>query len=373
MRGGLSFFGRLEKYDWVLIVAALILLSFGFGAITSVELSRGAATRFLEKQAVALFLGTAIGGYLATRPPSSFRLASRFLYYVAIALLAGVLVFGANFNGTTGWFVILGYAFQPLDFAKVAVVLDLAAMLAQRIRPEFPPIDVLKLLLRLGLPIGLLLMQPDLGGALIIAGVGLGMIILAGLPWRYVAGAVLIGAALFSVGWYGAFADYQKVRIVTFIHPESDPLGKGYNVIQAKVAIGSGGVFGRGIGGGSQSQLRFLPESQTDFVFAVIAEELGLVGVIVLLSSFFLLLYRLYTIAIRQSDRTAMLQVFGISGLIFIQGTIHIGANLALLPATGVPFPLVSYGGTSLLFTLILLGIAESCAYSAPRSGSYDA
>lgn len=369
---GLLWWKKLERYDWVLVVAMVMLLAFGFGAITSVELSRGASVRFLEKQAVALFLGTAIGGYLATRPPSAYRLSARFLYYVAVALLAGVLIFGETFNGTTGWFVIFGYAFQPLDFAKLAVVLDMAALLAQRIRPEFPLRDIGRLLFRLAVPVGLLILQPDLGGALIILGVGLMMMLVAGLPWRYVVMAVLAGSMLFSVGWYGAFRDYQRQRIVTFLNPESDPLGQGYNVIQAKVAIGSGGLLGRGIGGGSQSQLRFLPESQTDFIFAVIAEELGLIGVVVLLSSFFLLLYRLHIVALRQRDRTAMLQVLGIACLLFLQGVIHIGANLALLPATGVPFPLVSYGGTSLLFTLILLGIVESAAFLAPRTGAYE-
>jgi rod shape determining protein RodA len=204
------------------------------------------------------------------------------------------------------------------------------------------------------------MLQPDLGSSLIIASIWMGIMILLGARRSYIIGIFLLGAIVSVFAWFFLLQTYQKERVLTFLNPERDPLGQGYNSTQAIIAIGSGKLFGRGLGFGSQSQLRFLPEAQTDFIFTVIGEELGLAGISALLFLFFLILYRLIRIVRRTNDDFVAVTVSGIAILFFVQFFVNVGANLGLLPITGVPLPFVSYGGSSLMMNLLLIGVAES-------------
>jgi rod shape determining protein RodA len=213
--------------------------------------------------------------------------------------------------------------------------------------------------------VGLILLQPDLGSSLVLFGIWFGVMILAGIKKRYIALLVCLLVVVFSLGWLFVFQDYQKDRLLTFAYSDRDPLGAGYNVIQSIIAIGSGQFFGRGLGFGSQSQLHFLPEAQTDFVFSVIAEELGFIGTFIVLTLYFLLLWRLIRVAQLSTSEFGAYVVLGIIFLFIIQLVLNIGGSTGLLPITGVTLPFVSYGGSSLITNYILIGIALGIARSS--------
>lgn len=353
----------LQRIDWLLLVATFVLFAFGISAIYSVELSRGAEEFVLiRKQLIALILGVTLAAVLARTNYQLFRNYGRGLYLLGVVSMIAVLLFGRTLNGSTGWFVIGGFAIQPIEFMKLALIAELARYFGEHARRRFDWLDFGKSGLITAIPIGLAMLQPDLGGAMLLGSIWLTVVFFAGVRPVHLGALVLVAVAVFAIGWFGVFEDYQKDRLTTFMNPASDPLDSGYNVTQAKIAIGAGGIFGRGLGSGSQSQLRFLPESQADFVFAVIAEELGFFGVTIVIAAFALLFFRLLAIARGTRDNFAAYLVLGVLGLNLAQVVVHLGANLSLLPATGVALPFVSYGGSSLLLSSVALGIAESVA-----------
>lgn len=357
----------LKRFDPWIIFGAATLFGVGLAAITSVGLSRGGDFIFLQKQLIAAALGVTALIFLSTKHISAYRSYAWVVYWLGLISLIAVMFFGRTLNGTTGWFVLGGLAFQPLEFVKVALILSISRLLADKINGLPAWEDILKTGALTALPVILLLLQPDLGGAIIVASIWITIIFYFGLRRSQIA-AVLLSALVFGVvGWFFVLHDYQKERFYTFLDPASDPLASGYNVNQAMIAIGSGGFLGRGLGEGSQSQLRFLPESQTDFVFAVISEELGFLGVLLVIGGFSLLVLRLISLAKRQTDPFSASVIAGGASLLATEALIHIGANIAIMPATGIALPLVSYGGSSLLVTLALLGILLSATASTPR------
>ena len=209
-------------------------------------------------------------------------------------------------------------------------------------------------------PFILVLLQPDLGSAFLLVGLWLILLLFFGISKRQ---ALILGASgvvMSLIGWVLVLADYQKARLLSFLNPDFDPLGQGYNVAQSVIAVGSGQFFGRGLGFGSQSQLRFLPEAHTDFVLAVIAEELGFVGLLLVFAAFVILFWRLGRLAIRVGDGFTTYLVLGVGSIIFLQFVVNVGMNLGLMPVTGITLPFVSYGGSSILFFIIMIGIVES-------------
>ncbi|MEK7183281.1 MAG: rod shape-determining protein RodA [Patescibacteria group bacterium] len=355
---------NLRRFDWLMILAAFVLFSFGIATITSVELSRGAEEFvFVRKQLIALGIGLGLFGLAASVNYQLFRAYSRLFYGFSVLLLVAVLLFGQTLNGTTGWFIVAGFSFQPVELMKFALALELARYFSDNARERFGWRELVQSGVRAALPILLVLKQPDLGGAIILMGIWAIMVFFAGIRWQHVAlMALVLTLVVSSVLVSGVIEDYQRERVMTFLNPSLDPLDKGYNIAQAKIAIGAGGFFGRGLGAGSQSQLRFLPESQTDFIFAVIAEELGFIGVILVLGAFLLLFIRLLSTVRVSRDAFAAYLLIGIFATFFVQTFIHVGVNLSIMPATGVTLPLVSYGGSSLLIMLTMLGAAESVA-----------
>ncbi len=354
-------FSLLRKCDALLMIAVAILITFGFAAIFSVELSRGSEI-FLQKQAIALGIGCAACAVIATMNYHAFRHYSRGVYAIGILLLIFVLLFGRTLNGSTGWFVLGGFAFQPVEPMKVALMIALAAYLSERAKRRFGWRDVAITGALVAVPVALLMRQPDLGGAVLFIGIWAVMVLFAGIRPVQIAALASVAALVVVMGWLLVFQPYQKDRVMTFFDPSRDPLGTGYNVIQAQIAIGSGGILGRGLGDGSQSQLRFLPESQTDFVFAVIAEELGFVGALLLFAACAVVLWRMIRIGRMAHDTFGAYLCIGAFSVIFIEIAIHVGANISLMPATGIAFPFVSYGGSALLLSLILIGVVQSVA-----------
>lgn len=359
---------NLRAFDWVVFSAVLILSMVGLAAIYSVDLSRGEGLDFFPTQAMALILGITAVFIISNIHVSFFESYSRLMYVLALILLIAVLVFGVTIRGTTGWFRIFGFSFQPAEFAKLALIVFLGWRIARQARQFDRWQFVAATGFMTALFAGLIIMQPDLGSAIILTGIWFGLILLSGTKKRYI--FALVGSALLIaiISWFFLLKDYQKDRLLTFINPGHDPLGAGYNVTQSIIAVGSGQMLGRGLGFGSQSQLHFLPEAQTDFIFSVIGEELGFIGVNILLIVYTVLLWRLVHIAKNCTNDFSAYTVLGVALLFLFQMVVNIGAAIGLLPVTGVTLPFVSYGGSSILINMLLIGIVESIAVSGTRS-----
>lgn len=283
------------------------------------------------------------------------------LYVVALATLVAVILVGVGAKGAQRWLSLGGFRFQPSEIMKLVLPLTVAWYLADRpLPPRF--LHILACLALVGLPAALILQQPDLGTALLIAASGLFVLFMAGMGWRYIFGAVVLAGASAWPAWMFVLKDYQKQRILTMLDPESDKLGAGWNIIQSKTAIGSGGWEGKGWMNGTQSHLDFLPESHTDFIIAVMSEEFGLRGVLVLLSIYLLILLRGFWIGVRAQSSFGRMMAGSLTLTFFVYIFVNMGMVAGLLPVVGVPLPLVSAGGTSVVTLMagfgILMGIS---------------
>jgi rod shape determining protein RodA len=356
-------FAYVKKFDWMLFGAPMLLSAIGLIVLYSTSLS-GTATGgdFSNFWKQAAFLGTGVLLVLAL-PAFNYRQLSgmaRLCYVVALALLAAVLLFGETIRGTTGWFRIGGLGFQPVEAVKFLLIVFLARFFSDYARD----VGGLRTVAGSGVAVMLLfllvVLQPDFGSAFLLLLTWGAMLLLAGVRRTHLAvlGAICLLTAI--IAWSFILKPYQKDRIAVFWDPARDPLGQGYNVTQSVIAIGSGGLFGRGLGSGSQSQLRFLPERQTDFIFAVLAEELGYLGVLLVCALFATLVYRMYRLAAGSRDDFTLFLTLGIATSIAVEAFVNIGGNLRLMPVTGVTLPFVSYGGSSLLVKFLMIGMLEA-------------
>ena len=302
-----------RSFDWVLFLAVLLVVALGMAAIYSVDLSRGQELSYFRRQFIATTVGLILCFAASLTQYTFFRSYAKLFYGLSLLLLVGVLIFGVNIRGTRGWFNIAGFSFQPVEAAKIGVIFILSYIVYHFGRRFERPLFFFGTGFFTLLAIGLVMLQPDLGSSLIIASIWLGTMIMVGTRTSYIVGIILTGIIVAIFAWFFLLQTYQKERVLTFLNPERDPLGQGYNSTQAIIAIGSGKFFGRGLGFGSQSQLRFLPEAQTDFIFTVIGEELGLAGISALLFLFFLILYRLIRIVQRASDDFVAVTISGIA------------------------------------------------------------
>ncbi|MFH0988312.1 MAG: rod shape-determining protein RodA [Parcubacteria group bacterium] len=355
-------FDKFRHLDWILIAAVFLLFCLGLATLYSVGLSQPEGVSNFHKQMVFGVIGFICLFIIGASTYSAWRVYSRWLYAVTLFLLVLVLFFGSTINGTKGWFQIGGLGIQPVELAKISLLVFLAKFFSNRFQ-YFQPTK--HLIVSLGLTfcfVFLIVLQPDLGSALVLVGIWLMLLILVGLPGRYWIGLMLVFIILATLGWTVFLHDYQKDRIMNFANPTRDPLGSGYNVTQSIIAIGSGHWFGKGLGFGSQSQLRFIPEAQTDFLFAVIAEELGLFGVAVVLALWLTVFYRLILIARRAADDFGQLLVLGVACLLFIHLIVNVGMNIGIMPVMGISLPFMSYGGSFVVVSLVLIGMAESVA-----------
>lgn len=366
-------FRFFQRFDWMLLLAVFVLCLFGFAAIYSVALSRDSGSLLtIYKQLTAAGIGAIALVVFANTHPLTLRNWGRALYLGGLALLLLVLFFGKEIAGTRGWFDLGTFSFQPVEFMKIALVVELARYFGEHARRRFGWREVLGSGLITAVPVILTLQQPDLGSAMLLVGIWATVLFFAGIRWYH---AAILGSAAVVGGWIGwkfFLLEYQRARVQVFLNPALDPLYKGYNILQAKIAIGAGRWFGRGIGFGSQSQLKFLPASQTDFIFAVIAEELGFFGVLLIVGGFFLIGWRLLVIARSSRENFSAFLVLGILGAIFCQAFVNIGVNLAILPATGIALPFLSYGGSSLVVCLAMMGMAQGVFVHAKTKSTLE-
>ncbi len=341
------------RIDLPLLIFLLLLTSFGLVILFSAS---DESERYLRRQ--MLFLCVAYGVMFTVAQVRLHALVrwAPWLWGVGVVLLVLVMFFGVGAKGAQRWLSFMGFRFQPSEIMKVVLPIFVAAFLSQRHLPlKFK--HILLTLIFVFLPTILILQQPDLGTSLLIAVSGLVVLFLAGVRWRYILGAVVAVFASAWPMWQFVLRDYQKRRILTLLNPEDDKLGAGWNIIQSKTAIGSGGLDGKGWMLGTQSHLDFLPESHTDFIIAVLAEEFGLYGVLLLLAIYLLIIIRGFVIAVNAPNTFGRLLAGGITLTFFVYVFVNMGMVAGLLPVVGVPLPLVSYGGTSMLTLMMGFGL----------------
>jgi rod shape determining protein RodA len=343
------------KLDAPLLAGLVVISAFGLVVLWS---AGGQDADLLVRQGIRL--AVAFGAMLAIAqvPPKMLRMWSPWLFAAGLLLLLGVLVAGDFGKGAQRWLDLGVVRFQPSEIMKLAVPMMAAWYLHDRpLPPRFA--EVLVVLALVAAPSFLIARQPDLGTALLVASSGVLVILLGGLRLRLIVLLGAVGAALAPVLWH-FMHDYQRRRVMTFFNPESDPLGAGYHIIQSKIAIGSGGLFGKGWGNGSQAQLEFLPERSTDFIFAVLGEEFGLIGLVLLMAGYLFLVARGLFIAFQAQNSYARLLAGSISLTFFVYVFVNTGMVTGLLPVVGVPLPLISYGGTSMVTLMAGFGILMS-------------
>jgi len=331
-----------------------LLLAAGYGLLVLFSAIDQDPKR-LEAQLLRLGLAFGVMILVAQIPPRLWRRLAVPLYMAGVLMLVAVLAVGEIGKGAQRWLDLGLLRFQPSELLKLGVPLMLAWFLALRPLPPGGWRTLVAAILT-AVPAVLIARQPDLGTALLVGSAGAFVLFLAGLSWRLIALLVAIAAALAPLLW-SQMLDYQKNRVLTLFDPESDPLGTGYHIIQSKIAIGSGGVYGKGWGLGTQSHLEFLPERSTDFIFAVLGEELGLFGVLALLGIYLFILFRGLYIASQSQDAFGRLLAGGLTLVFFVYLFVNTGMVSGLLPVVGVPLPLVSYGGTSMVTILAGFGL----------------
>lgn len=310
------------------------------------------------KQTVRFVVALVIMVALAQVNSNTLKRWTPYIYVIGVLLLVAVLIAGQIGKGAQRWLDFGLFRFQPSEIMKLAIPLMVSWYLS-----EYPlPPDGKRLaiaMMIIAIPFILIAKQPDLGTSLLVAGAGFFALVFAGLSWKILTGFGILGAASAPVAWY-LMHDYQRQRVLTFLNPEQDPLGSGYHIIQSKIAIGSGGLYGKGWLNGTQSQLDFLPERSTDFIFSAYAEEFGFIGVLVLLAIYLFILFRGLLIAVQAQDTFTRLLAGSLTMTFFIYVFVNIGMVTGLLPVVGLPLPLVSYGGTSVVTLMASFGILMS-------------
>lgn len=349
---------KLTALNWALPALALSLAAVGVMALYS--MAGGRLEPWALRHGWRTVLGLGVMLAMGLVPPKAWLRLAYPMYLIVLAMLVAVAVGGIAQSGARRWLGVGDASLQPAELMKVALIVALARFY-QWLPPEKTsrPHWVLVPLAMIAVPAFLVLRQPDLGTALLIVAVGIAIMFFAGVRWPYFAiGAV--GAASLATMLWPHLKGYQRQRLLTFLNPDSDPLGAGYHITQSKIALGSGGLHGRGFLGGTQSQLNFLPEKHTDFIFTMFAEETGFVGAILLLALYASLIAVLLAIAVRGGSTFARLLAGGVAALMALHVSVNVGMVMGLVPVVGVPLPLVSYGGTSLVTTFVALGLVLS-------------
>jgi rod shape determining protein RodA len=365
--------------DWLLMLAVAGLLVFGTvlvwsATVTRDDLTGGDPTSYLKKQLVNIAIGIVLGVMITATDHRWVRILAPLVYVGSVIGLALVLVMGSTINGSRSWLMVGGMSIQPAEFAKLAVVIGMALLVAERTenslrQRQVKHLDVIGMLAIASVPATLILLQPDLGTMLVLSATVFGVVAVSGAPRRWLVTLAVgaVTAAVLAVQ-LGVLEDYQLDRFMAFTNPDLDPRGAGYNTTQARIAIGNGGVFGQGLFDGSQTKSGFVPEQHTDFIFTVAGEELGLVGSAVLIALLGVVLWRALTIAMHAGDLFGRLAAGGIACWFGFQAFQNIGMCLGIMPVTGVPLPLVSYGGSSMFATLMAIGLLQNIHLRTERS-----
>ncbi len=347
-----------ERFHLDLPLLLGILVLMGFGLIVMYSAS-GQSLEMMDRQAMRMGLSLGVMLLLAQFSPRTYESLAPLMFFVGVLLLVGVLFFGEASKGAQRWLNLGFVRFQPSELLKLAVPLMVSRYIGKRSLP--PSLQTLLVsLVMVFVPTILIAKQPDLGTSILIAASGIFVIFLSGISWRIIFGAACALGAFLPVLWFFLMREYQKVRVLTLFNPESDPLGAGYHIIQSKIAIGSGGISGKGWLQGTQSQLEFLPERHTDFIFAVISEEWGLIGILGLLCLYLFIIGRGLYLAGKAQTAFGRMMAGSIVLSFFVYVFVNIGMVSGILPVVGVPLPLISYGGTSMVTLMAGFGILMS-------------
>ncbi|MCW2793246.1 MAG: rod shape-determining protein RodA [Nocardioides sp.] len=358
---------RAPGLDWLLMLAVLALVTLGSLLVWSAtsqrdDLTLGDSSAYLKKQLVNVAIGLVLLVIVMATDHRWVRIMAPLVYLASIAGLALVLTMGSTINGSRSWLQLGGMSIQPSEFAKLAVVIGMALLVAERAegrwRNRVGTVEVVGMLLIAGLPATLIMLQPDLGTMLVLSATVFGVLAVSGAPRRWLllllGGGVTAAVAAVAAGF---LKQYQVDRFLAFTNPDLDPRGAGYNVEQARIAVGNGGLFGQGLFQGSQTRSGFVPEQHTDFIFTVAGEELGLVGAGILIGLLTIVIWRALSIAAHTDDAFGRVAAAGIACWFGFQAFQNVGMCLGIMPVTGVPLPFVSYGGSSMFAGMLAVGL----------------
>lgn len=361
-----------RRYDWYMVGAALSLAVIGL--ISQFSIARGDYSLF-ERQFLWVMLGIVMFVAISAIDYRIFRHYSwpvLAVYTLGVALLVIVLLVGSSIRGAQSWIVLGPFVITPIEFVKLTLVLLLAKYFAMRHIEIYRFRHIFISGIYAAIPSILVMMQPELGSFIILASIWIGIILVAGIKSNQIGVLGVSAIILIALAWSFGLHDYQRVRILTFLDPMQDPHGNGYNAIQSIIAVGSGGWLGQGAGHGTQTQFGFLPEMHTDFMFAAISEELGVIGAGLVLFLFALLIWRIIWLAKSSPNNFARLTSMGFAMMLFSQSFVNIGMNVGVMPITGIPLPFVSYGGSSIVSSFMALGFLQSIFMRSHTFASYS-
>ena len=349
----------LRRIDFVLLSASLAIIIYSLIVISSAtHVNTPGEERywFVERQGIFAAVNIVIAILFLNFDYRGLQQYGKQLYIFNLLMLAAVMFFGHAALGAQRWIQIGPISLQPSEFSKLIMIVCMASILEDKIGQINSFQDLLPVAAYIGVPFLLVLKQPDLGTSLVFMAIFFGMIIVCGIRWRILIGLCVAGIASMPLIWQ-FLKDYQKMRIMVFLDPNVDPLGSGYHIIQSKIAIGSGMIFGKGLFEGTQSQLNFLPENHTDFIFAVVGEELGFVGAVILLLLYLVIFLRGLSIAKNASDVFGRLLAVGITSMLAFHVLVNVGMTTGIMPVTGIPLPLMSYGVSALTTDILAIAI----------------
>jgi len=349
----------LRRTDITLLAATagiLVMSIIIIGSATHINTPGEERYWFVARQGLFAAVNIAMAAFLMNFDYKMLQGYGNKLYIFNLIMLLAVMLVGQSALGAQRWISIGPISIQPSEFSKIIMIISLATMLEERVGKLNNIHDLLPVAAYVGLPFLLVLKQPDLGTSLVFMAIFFGMVFTCGINLRLLGGIFATGIAMMPLLWH-FLKDYQKMRIMVFMDPNVDPLGSGYHIIQSKIAIGSGMLFGKGLFEGTQSQLDFLPENHTDFIFAVVGEELGFIGVVVLLLLYLVVLWRGVQIAQDASDIFGRLLAVGITSMLAFHVLVNVGMTLGIMPVTGIPLPLMSYGVSSLTTNIMAIAI----------------
>lgn len=348
----------LKNFDYQLLIIVLVICFYGLLVISSATRGAGADSTFvyLQKQAISIGIGLFAILVVISIDYLDFYRLSWYLYAFNFFCLGLVLFIGREGGGSYRWIDLKVMDFQPSEMAKIIIIITLARLLVEQKERLSNPVQLIPLFLHVLIPMILIFLQPDLGTALVFVVIFLGMLYMAGVPVKNLLIVLCSGIAVFPLLWF-RLMDYQKMRLIVFFNPDVDPLNHGYQLTQSMIAIGSGGLTGKGLFAGTQARLQFLPEQHTDFIFSVLGEELGFLGGALLLVLYLLLIYRILKVASFSKDSFGSLLCAGVATMLTFQILVNVGMTLSIMPVTGLPLPFMSYGGNSILMNMISIGV----------------
>ena len=353
----------LRRLDYPLLFASLAIVIYSLIIISSathINSPNEERFYFVQRQGLFAVINIVLAALFLNFDYRGLQQYGKKIYVFNLIMLIAVMLVGTSALGAQRWINIGPISIQPSEFSKLLMIICMAALLESRMGMFNKLRDLVPVAIYMGIPFILVLKQPDLGTSLVFMAIFFGMIIACGIRWRILIGIMMAGIASFPILWNYVLKDYQKTRLYVFLDPNVDPLGSGYHIIQSKIAIGSGMLFGKGIFQGTQSQLNFLPENHTDFIFAVVGEEFGFVGAAILLILYLIVMWRGILIAKTAGDTFGRLLAVGITSMLAFHILVNVGMTTGIMPVTGIPLPLMSYGVSALTTNIFAIAILEN-------------